>query len=46
MYKIWLLILLVIRGTNMQGFKEGLKLCRGSEDVFPVVSPYDIVNRI
>lgn len=46
MYKIWLLILLVIRGTNLQGFKEDLKLCRGSEDVFPVVSPYDIVNRI
>lgn len=45
MYKIWLLILLVIRGTK-SGFKEDLKLCRGSEDVFPVVSPYDIVNRI
>lgn len=45
MYKIWLLILLVIRGTA-SGFKEDLKLCRGSEDVFPVVSPYDIVNRI
>lgn len=45
MYKIWLLILLVIRGTA-SGFKEGLKLCRGSEDVFPVVSPYDIINRI
>lgn len=36
MYKTWLLILLVIRGTSF----------RGSEDVFPVVSPYDIVNRI
>lgn len=46
MYKIWLLILLVIRGTSFRGSKEDLKLCRGSEDVFPVVSPYDIVNRI
>ena len=45
MYKIWLLILLIMRGT-ISGFKEGLKLCRGSEDVFPVISPYDIINRI
>lgn len=45
MYKIWLLILLIMRGTA-SGFKEGLKLCQGSEDVFPVISPYDIVNRI
>lgn len=36
MYKIWLLILLIMRGTDF----------KGSEDVFPVISPYDIVNRI
>lgn len=39
MYKIWLLILSAIRGTDF-------RLCQDSKDVFPVISPYDIVNRL
>ena len=34
MYKIWLLILLIMRGTKY-------KVCQDSKDVFPVISPYD-----